>query len=150
MNPFAALCYPAGRVAERRGWLVPMLAGNLVFGIVYASYGVVPRALLPVAMVLSGVSSAFMFTPSLLLVSDLARRGHGEGLFGAFQVAGSLGFLAGPIAGGVLVSVTSRGGSRPAYEAIFAAVGALELVLATVTWLVLRRVAGELRGAPAT
>jgi hypothetical protein len=36
-----------------------------------------------------------MFTPDLLLISDLAERGHGEGLFGAFQVAGSLGSWSG-------------------------------------------------------
>ena len=44
-----------------------------------------------------------MFSPSLVLVSEFARRGAGEGLFGVFQVAGSFGFLAGPIVGGLLV-----------------------------------------------
>jgi MFS family permease len=145
MIPFAALCYPAGRVAERHGWLVPMLTANVAFGVVYASYGLVAAAWLPLVMVLSGVCSAFMFTPSLLLVSDLARRGHGEGLFGAFQVAGSLGFLAGPIAGGILAGLTRGESGRPAYEAIFAGVGAAELVLAAVSWTVLRRVSAEVR-----
>ena len=41
--------------------------------------------MLPVAMLASGVLSALMFTPNLLLISDLARRGHGEGLFGRFR-----------------------------------------------------------------
>jgi MFS family permease len=147
MLPFAALCYPAARLAASRGWLWPMLAGNIAFGLVYAAYGVVPRALLPAAMILSGVSSAFLFAPSLLLVSDLVRRGHGEGLFGAFQVAGSLGFLTGPIVGGILVTITGAGGERPAYEAIFAAVGVLEFGLAAVSYTLLRRVAQELRRA---
>ena len=31
-----------------------------------------------------------MFLPSLVLVSEFARRGVGEGLFGAFQMAGSV------------------------------------------------------------
>lgn len=145
MIPFAALCYPAGHIAERRGWFVPMLAGNIGFGLVYASYGVVPKEMLPLVMVLSGIASAFMFAPSLLLVSDLARRGHGDGLFGAFQVAGSLGFLCGPIAGGVLVALTARGTGRASYEAIFAGVGAVELVLAVVSWVVLRRLASDIR-----
>lgn len=147
MVPFAILCYPAGRLAEQRGWLVPIVAGNVAFGLVYASYGIVPRELLSLTMVLSGVASAFMFTPALLLVSDLVRRGHGEGLFGAWQVAGSLGFLLGPAVGGLLVAITS-GDGRPAYEAIFAGVGLLALGFAGVSWAVLRRVAAELR-APA-
>ena len=83
-----------------------MLAGNVLFGLVFASYGVVPREWLPYVMLASGVTSALMFTPNLLLISDLARRGAGEGLFAAFQVAGSLGFLVGPIVGGILVVAT--------------------------------------------
>lgn len=149
MIPFAVLSYPTGRLAERRGWLVPIIAGNVAFGVVYASYGIVPRALLPLAMVLSGVASAFMFAPSLLLVSDLVRRGNGEGLFGAFQVAGSFGFLVGPIVGGVLVTLTTDASGRPAYEAIFAGVGLLALVFSGAAWFALRRVAAESRSIPA-
>ena len=142
MLPFAVLCYPAARLAEARGWLGPMLIGNVAFGVVYASYGVVPANLLPFAMVISGVTSALIFAPSLLLVSDLVRRGQGEGLFGAFQISGSLGFLAGPIVGGIAVALTGSGGQRPAYEAIFASVGAMELMLAGISFAILRRVAG--------
>ena len=83
------------------GGSYPMLVGNVCFGLVFASYGVVPKLLLPVAMLLSGVFSALMLAPNLLLISDLVRRGYGEGLFGAFQVAGSFGFLTGPIVGGI-------------------------------------------------
>ena len=146
MLPFALLCYPAARLAERRGWLGPMLAGNVGFGVVYASYGAVPLVWLPAAMIASGLTSALMFAPSLLLVSELVKRGHGEGLFGAFQVAGSLGFLAGPIVGGILVAVTGRGG-RPAYEAIFGAVGVVELSLAVITLVVMKTAEGRLRMA---
>jgi MFS family permease len=88
-------------------------------------------------MVLSGIASAFIFAPSLLLVSDLVRRGNGEGLFGIFQVAGSLGFLAGPVAGGMLVALTG-GDGRPAYEAIFATVGVAEFALALGSVVLLR------------
>ena len=137
MIPFAALCYPVGRLAERVGWFPLLVAGNVVFGLVYGAYGITPRALLPASMVLSGLASAFIFAPSLLLVSDLVKRGHGEGLFGIFQIAGSLGFLAGPMVGGVLVALTSADG-RPAYEAIFAIVGLGELLLALGSVAVLR------------
>jgi MFS family permease len=143
MLPFAVLCYPAGRLAQRRGWLVPMLVGNILFGVVFAAYGIVPPTWLPAAMVLSGICSALMFAPNLLLISDLARMGHGEGLFGAFQVAGSLGFLTGPIAGGMLVAATRRADGTPAYAAIFAGVGSLELVLAVASLVMLRSLARQ-------
>jgi MFS family permease len=137
MIPFAALCYPVGRLAERVGWFPLLVGGNVAFGLVYGTYGLTPLSLLPLSMVLSGLASAFIFAPSLLLVSDLVRRGNGEGLFGIFQIAGSLGFLLGPLVGGILVSVTGTDG-RPAYEAIFAMVGAAELVLALGSVALLR------------
>lgn len=142
MIPFAALCYPVGRLAERVGWFPLLVGGNVVFGLIYGSYGLVPLNLLPAAMVVSGLASAFIFAPSLLLVSDLVRRGNGEGLFGIFQVAGSLGFLAGPMVGGILVAVTGSDG-RPAYESIFAMVGVAELGLAIGSIALLRGVAAR-------
>jgi MFS family permease len=140
MIPFAALCYPVGRLAERIGWFPLLVAGNIAFGLIYGAYGFTPRSLLPTSMVLSGIASAFIFAPSLLLVSDLVRRGHGEGLFGIFQIAGSLGFLAGPMVGGILVAMTGADG-RPAYEQIFAMVGLAELGLAAGSVALLRGVA---------
>ena len=137
MIPFAALCYPVGRLAERVGWFPLLVTGNVAFGVVYGAYGITPPGLLPASMVLSGIASAFIFAPSLLLVSDLVRRGHGEGLFGIFQIAGSLGFLAGPMVGGVLVALTGADG-RPAYEQIFAMVGIAELGLALGSIVLLR------------
>jgi MFS family permease len=145
MLPFALLCWPAGRLADRIGWFAPMLAGNVLFGIVFAMYGFVPAPWLPLVMVASGVFSALMFAPNMLLISDLARRGHGEGLFGAFQVAGSLGFLTGPIVGGALVSLTRSAWGEPRYAAIFAGIGALEGVLAVVSFVSLRRLARDTR-----
>ena len=145
MLPFALLCYPAGRLADRIGWFAPMLSGNILFGAVFALYGVLPASWLPLAMVASGVFSALMFTPNLLLISDLVRRGHGEGLFGAFQVAGSLGFLTGPIAGGLLVAATRDASGVPSYREILMGVGALAVLLAMTSFVVLRRLAAEVR-----
>jgi len=138
MVPFALLSWPVGRLAERVGWFRLLVGGNVAFGLVFGFYGYAPAGLLPLVMVLSGVCSAFIFAPSLLLVSDLVRRGQGEGLFGAFQVAGSFGFLVGPIVGGILVALTGSDG-RPAYEAIFLGVGLAELALAAATVVLLGR-----------
>lgn len=121
--PFAVLCWPAGKLADRIGWYWPLVIANVAFGFVYASYGVLPLRWLPLAMMASGVLSALMFAPSLVLVSDFAKRGAGEGLFGSFQVAGSFGFLTGPLVGGVLVEVLRARDGGPAWAWIFAGVG---------------------------
>lgn len=145
MLPFALLCWPVGRLADRTGWYWPIIAGTVAFGLTYATYGLVPGALLPVSMVVSGITSALMFAPNLLLVSEFARRGAGEGLFGAFQIAGSFGFLAGPMAGGIAVELTRRGGGAPAYDAIFIAVGAAVILLGGLAAFVLAPVAAAWR-----
>ncbi len=146
--PFAVLSLPAGRLADRIGWFAPLITGNILFGIVYASYGVLPAGMLPIAMIASGVLSALMFAPSLVLVSDFARAGAGEGLFGAFQVAGSFGFLAGPLVGGVLVEVLRAEGGAPAWATIFFAVGLALTLLGVVSARILAP--HRARAVPAT
>ena len=141
--PFAALCWPAGRLADRVGWYGPIVTANILFGVVYASYGLLPFSMLPVAMVLSGVLSALMFSPSLVLVSEFARRGAGEGLFGVFQVAGSFGFLFGPLVGGVLVETVRSADGAPAWSLIFGVVGVTLTLLGLVSWRVLGRLSAE-------
>jgi 1-acyl-sn-glycerol-3-phosphate acyltransferase len=139
--PFALLCWPAGKLADRIGWFAPLIFANITFGLVYALYGVLSFQLLPLAMVASGVLSALMFAPSLVLVSDFAKRGAGEGLFGSFQVAGSFGFLAGPLVGGVLVEVLRDAQGAPAWATIFAGVGISLSLFGLVSWSILRPIA---------
>ncbi len=143
--PFALLCWPAGRLADRIGWYRPLVISNVLFGIVFAMYARVPLAALPWLMVLSGVLSALMFAPNLLLTSEVARRA-GDGIFGAFQVAGSVGFLIGPALGGVLVSLLRDDAGAVDYDGIFLLVGALEGALALASALALARLVrrGEL------
>ena len=141
--PFAALCWPAGRLTDRTGWFAPIVTANICFGLVYASYGVLPFGWLPAAMVLSGVLSALMFAPSLVLVSEFARHGAGDGMFAVFQVAGSFGFLAGPLAGGLLVELLRTGDGAPAWATIFATVGVLLVALGILSWRVLGRLSRE-------
>jgi len=136
--PFALLCWPAGKLADRVGWFAPLISANVVFGLVYATYGALPLTLLPVAMIVSGVLSALMFAPSLALVSDFARRGAGEGLFGSFQVAGSVGFLSGPLVGGVLVEWWRDAQGAPAWTFIFASVGGALSLFGLFSWTLLR------------
>jgi MFS family permease len=148
--PFALLCWPAGRLADRIGWMKPLIVSNVLFGVIFATYAVLPVAWLPAAMVCSGVLSALMFAPNLVLTSEVARVA-GEGVFGAFQIAGSVGFLLGPALGGVLVAVWTSADGAVRYGAIFALVGALEVALAlasgvALTRLVRRRVLSPANG----
>lgn len=136
--PFALLCWPAGRLADRIGWYRPLVISNVLFGAVFAMYGHVPFRVLPLLMVVSGALSALMFAPNLLLTSEVARRA-GDGIFGAFQIAGSVGFLIGPALGGVLVSVLRDEAGAVDYDRIFMLVGALECVLALASALALGR-----------
>lgn len=136
--PFALLCWPAGRLADRIGWYRPLVISNVLFGVVFAMYARVPFPVLPWMMVLSGVLSALMFAPNLLLTSEVARRA-GDGVFGAFQIAGSVGFLIGPALGGVLVSVLRDADGAVDYDRIFCTVGALECALALASALALGR-----------
>ena len=114
------------------------MISNVLFGIVFAMYGRVPLSALPVLMVLSGVLSALMFAPNLMLTSEVAQRA-GDGIFGAFQIAGSVGFLVGPALGGVLVSVLRDERGAVQYNGIFTLVGALECALALVSAVALGR-----------
>ncbi len=136
--PFALLCWPAGKLADRIGWYRPLVISNVLFGLVFAMYGRVSMEALPAMMVLSGVLSALMFAPNLMLTSEVARRA-GDGIFGAFQIAGSVGFLIGPALGGVLVSVLRDDAGRVQYNQIFTLVGVLECVLALASAMALGR-----------
>jgi len=147
--PFALLNWPAGRLADRFGWFRLIIIGNVGFGLVYATYGLLPLPWLPVAMVLSGTLSALMFSPSLVLVSEFARRGAGDGLFGAFQVAGSFGFLAGPVVGGLLVETLRDPAGAPRWAMIFASVGITLVVLGLVSARILRALDARWHREPA-
>jgi len=136
--PFALLCWPAGKLADRIGWYRPLVISNVLFGVVFAMYGRVSMAALPGLMVLSGVLSALMFAPNLMLTSEVARRA-GDGIFGAFQIAGSVGFLIGPALGGVLVSVLRDEAGAVQYNQIFTLVGVLECGLALASAVALGR-----------
>jgi MFS family permease len=60
-----------------------------------------------------------------------------------FQVAGSVGFLAGPLVGGLLVESLRTGAGAPAWSLIFAVVGAGLVVLGLVSWRVLGALSRE-------
>ncbi len=144
--PFALLCYPAGRLADRIGRTLPMCVGSLGFGVVYALYGVLPVDWLWAAMLASGVLSALMFSPNLAMCSDLAPPDQRASAYAGFNVAGSLGFLCGPLLGGaVFALLESSTTPLRTYQIAFLIAGMTEVLCAAIAlpWLLKLRRAGQ-------
>jgi len=153
LAPFALLVYPAGRLTDRWGRIWPMALGSAAFGLLLASYGVVPQDRLTAIMVLSGVASAIMFAPNLALCADFAPSDQRGAAFTGFNVAGSLGFILGPLSAGLLFSALAEDGPRDwAYRITLLAAGWTEILCAAITLPFLlaaqRRLAGSRQATP--
>ena len=128
--PFALLQPVAARVVERISPYIPLVSGSLVYGAAFATIGFASLQQLWWVMALLGTLAAVMFPPSIALVgrySSPDRRGAAMGLF---NLAGSLGFAAGPLVGSW--ALAWRG-----YAATFMIGGGLEMALAlsTAAWV---------------
>jgi MFS family permease len=124
MLPFALLSYPFGRLSERwsRAWM--LCGGSIVYGLGTASLGWWPPGALIGLMLGLGVSAAVMFVPSMLMTIELAPNRIRSTAMGAFNAAGSLGFILGPATGGwVSQTVASHSGWLAGYRAAFAVAG---------------------------
>ena len=129
MLPFALLSYPFGRLAERHSRILMVCAGSLVYGVGTALVTWWPIDALWVLMVALGVASAVMFVPSLMLTADAAPAAIRSTALGAFNAAGSLGFIVGPLTGGLVSeTVAARHGWQVGYGAAFATAGASEIL----------------------
>jgi MFS family permease len=139
MVPFALSCCPAGMLTDRIGRTGPLVLGAAAFGVAFGLYGFCPGSALPWLMLVSGLLSAVKFAPTLALCGDVARGTNRDGMFAAFNVAGSLGFLTGPIVGGLLAQWSLGRWGAVNYAAIFMVPGALEVLVALGAWTLLRR-----------
>ena len=148
MIPFALLSYPFGRLAEKRSTVALLCGGSLLYGIGTACVGFVTPDLLHPLMLVIGVTAAVMFVPSMLMTIQLAPDAVRSTALGAFNAAGSLGFILGPATGGAISQfVAERSDWLTGYRAAFAAAGASEvlcvaLALPFLLWL---RRAGRVR-----
>ena len=132
--PFSLLTYPAGRLSDRFGKLLPMAGGSLLFGVAFMSYGYLNGNHLLGVMVLSGILSAAMFTPTLALCKDLSTPEQHGIIFVGYNVAGSLGFIVGPIVGGLLFTwFNALHPTLTAYRMTFIITGTLEIACALLT-----------------
>jgi MFS family permease len=134
MLPFALLSYPFGRLAERHSRVLMVAGGSFVYGVGTLSLGFWPVDALVTLMVFLGAASAVMFVPSLVLATDIVPSEIRGSVMGAFNAAGSLGFIAGPLAGGFISqTVAARASWEAGYQAAFAAAGLSEMLCVLVT-----------------
>jgi MFS family permease len=125
MLPFALLSYPVGRLADRGHVVALLCGGSLLYAAATACVGYAAPPALYGLMSGIGVTAAVMFVPSLLLTTRLAPGVIRATALGAFNAAGSLGFVLGPVAGGLISQeVAERAGWEAGYRAAFAAAGA--------------------------
>ena len=135
--PFAFLQYPFGALSDRVGRVLPIAAGSAGFGLAILGVGVAPTVpVAAVGMLLVGTLGALVAPATMALVTDLVGPTERGAAMGGFNVCGSLGFLAGVVGGGWLVT-------RYGYLPGFAVVGGLEIAIAAITLPVLLRFAAE-------
>jgi MFS family permease len=126
---FSLCSYPFGRLAERTSRTLLICAGSLVYGVGTALVPWWPLDSLVLLMVFLGVASAVMFVPSLVITTDAAPEEVRTTALGAFNAAGSLGFIVGPLAGGLVSeSVAAARSWEAGYRAAFAVAGASEIL----------------------
>jgi MFS family permease len=139
MLPFALLSYPFGRIAERRSPLALLCVGSLLYGVGTAAVGFTAPPALYALMFGIGVTAAVMFVPSMLLTARVAPDTIRATALGAFNAAGSLGFILGPLAGGAISqAVAADAGWLSGYRAAFVVAGLSEVlcvVIALPLWL---------------
>ncbi len=130
--PFAFLQYLTGRLTERIGPLVPLVAGSLAYGVVLCTVGYSDLYALWWVMAALGVLASVMFPPALVLTAQLSDPRTRGSAMGAFNLAGSVGFAIGPVAG---VWAYQTAG----YGFAFVLAGILEILVAGVALMLIRQ-----------
>jgi MFS family permease len=140
MLPFAILSYPFGTLSERRSRALMLCVGSFFYGVGTASIGFTPPEVLRFTMPLIGASAAVMFVPSMVMTTDLVPEEVRATALGAFNAAGSLGFIVGPAAGGFISqAVATSHGWQTGYHAAFVAAGLSEILCVVLALPFLRR-----------
>jgi MFS family permease len=129
MLPFALLSFPFGVLADRVSKTALLCIGSLIYGVLTASLGFWTTSMIPFGMALIGLSAAVMFVPSMMMTTDLTPPAVRSTALGAFNAAGSLGFILGPLTGGLVSdSVRATYGAAVGYQAAFGVAGLAEVL----------------------
>jgi MFS family permease len=140
MLPFALFSFPFGILADRVSKTALLCGGSLIYGLLTASLGFWPTEAIGWVMAVIGVSAAVMFVPSMLMTADLTPPAIRSTALGAFNTAGSLGFILGPITGGLVSGVVAAShGPAVGYRAAFAVAGSAEILCALLALPILLR-----------
>jgi DHA1 family tetracycline resistance protein-like MFS transporter len=94
---FALFSPLGGLLSDRLGRVRPMLLGTLIYGLTLMFIGRAGPDMLYVVMAIGGLSGAVLYPPSIALVGDYAGRNQRGVAMGGFNLAGSIGFAAGPL-----------------------------------------------------
>ncbi len=137
LYPFALLSYPCGRLAERLPPVRLMAWGSLGYGLLVALVGLLPLPWLWALMPLLGLCSAVMFVPTMLLTVARAPAIARATALAAFNGAGSLGFLLGPLACGAILDLAPDAGTG--FALAFGTAGLAEVLCVLLLVLGARR-----------
>jgi MFS family permease len=146
MLPFALLSFPFGVLADRVSKTGLLCGGSLLYGVLTASLGFWPGDVIGPGMAVIGLAAAVMFVPSMLMTADLVPPEIRSTALGAFNTAGSLGFILGPVTGGLVSEAVASGhGAAAGYQAAFAVAGGAEILCALLAlpFLLRMRAAGR-------
>jgi MFS family permease len=140
MLPFAVLSFPFGILSQRTSRAVVLCGGSFAYGCLVASLGFWPTEDLLGLMLATGAAAAVMFVPSMLFTADVTPEAVRTTSMGAFNAAGSLGFIVGPLTGGLVSqSVAAAHGWPAGYAAAFAVAGGFKILLALGAFRAIRR-----------
>jgi MFS family permease len=140
MLPFAALSFPFGILSQKTSRAFVLCGGSFAYGCLVASLGFWPTGALLGVMLATGAAAAVMFVPSLLFTADATPESVRTTSMGAFNAAGSLGFIVGPLTGGVVSqSVAASFGWEAGYASAFGVAGGFKILLALGAFRAIRR-----------
>lgn len=97
--PFAFCQLATWRLARRFGTLPTLAAGTALYGFAYAALGRLDATALAPLLVTLGLLAAVIFPPTLWLTSEWSPAETRASSLAGFNLAGSLGFALGPMAG---------------------------------------------------
>ena len=140
MLPFALLSFPFGVLADRISKTLLLCLGSGIYGILTASLGFWSTDMIAPGMAIIGIFAAVMFVPSMLMTTDLTPPEIRSTALGAFNMAGSLGFILGPATGGLVSeAVRANHGAAAGYQAAFGVAGVAEMLCVLIALPLLLR-----------
>ncbi len=141
--PFSLLTWPAGHLSRHWDPLLMMVAGSVLYGVFLGALVFVPPDWVVGTMAAGGVISALMYAPSLVLAAHYGGEDCRASALAAFNMAGSLGFAAGPLISSLLLAFYGQFSANPNAPVFIT----IEVVLALAVLFIARR--GRLRAHPA-